>query len=89
MLDRVALAVTTNPVVKTAIEGGELSRRQPTQIQLCLWIVDWIKQKDYKTADDVQRRTKIGRKIIKRAESNRLTFGLGLNQIGMSDFDKL
>ena len=56
--------------------------RRPAQIQLCSWFVDWIKQKEYKTADDVQKRTKIGRKMIDRAASNRMTFGLGLNQIG-------
>jgi hypothetical protein len=48
--------------------------------------VDWINQKEQKTADDVKRRTNIGRKIIKQAAANRLTLGLGLNQIGKSCF---
>jgi hypothetical protein len=70
-------------VKEVTLEGGvELSRRQPTQIQLCLWFADWIKQKEHKTAGDVKRRTRIGRYLIEKAESNGWTLGLGLSQIG-------
>jgi hypothetical protein len=82
----VALAVTANPVRVVDLKTSAKSTRQPTQIQLCLWFVDWIKQKEHKTASDVKWRTKIGRKIIEKAESNGRTWGLGLNQIGMSYF---
>ncbi|KAI4671726.1 uncharacterized protein J4E78_000222 [Alternaria triticimaculans] len=88
ILDNVALAVSANPPAKQIEQEiantgvfKTTTVRRPAQIQLCSWFVDWIKQKEYKTADDVQKRTKIGRKMINRAASNRMTFGLGLNQI--------
>jgi len=96
-LDRVALAVTTNPQITTVFEAPPNHpegappptrfKRLPSQIQLCLWFVDWIKQKEQKSADDVKRRTRIGRKLINQAQANGRTWGLGLNQIGTSYFD--
>jgi hypothetical protein len=87
LIDKVALAVTANPdlgegeVVER--NGVEMDTRRPTQIQLCLWFVDWIKQKQFKLADDVQKRTKLGRVVIKLAEKN-----FGLKQIGKSSYSR-
>lgn len=75
--DFVALAVTHNPTSETRVlnkgtgewEGEE--RELPTQIQLCPWFVDWVKKKEFKTSSDVVKRTKIGRKVIQLAESNK------------------
>jgi hypothetical protein len=55
-----------------------MESRQPTQIQLCTWFVDWIKQKKFKLSDDAQRRTNVGRAMINMAEWNLF----GLTQIG-------
>jgi hypothetical protein len=81
LLDKVALAVTANPDVADPVErnGVKLDLRRPTQIQLCPWFVDWIKQKKLKLAGDVQKRTNIGRIVIKLAQKN-----FGLKQIGGS-----
>ncbi|CAN9244307.1 unnamed protein product [Alternaria alternata] len=77
-LDKVALAVTFNPETEdediTWRNGVAIESRQPTQIQLCTWFVDWIKQKKFKLSDDAQRRTNIGRAMINMAEWN--LFGL-------------
>jgi hypothetical protein len=80
-IDKVALAVTANPDLGEVVwkNGAQMDTRRPTQIQLCLWFVDWIKQKKFKLAGDVQKRTKIGRLAIKLAAKN-----IGLRQIGGS-----
>ncbi|KAF1836063.1 hypothetical protein BDW02DRAFT_629070 [Decorospora gaudefroyi] len=93
-MDRIALAVTINPVSDPVpvhdadpeteddadpetVGGRVVEYLKPTQIQLCLWFVDWVKNKEFKQGGDVQKRTKIGRFVIKLAESK----GFGLAQI--------
>ncbi|KAH7413560.1 hypothetical protein DE146DRAFT_203 [Phaeosphaeria sp. MPI-PUGE-AT-0046c] len=70
--DWVALAVTSNPMDKN-IDGMVEENRKPTQLQLCPWFIDWIKNKEYKFHRDV-RRTNIGQHVIKAAESSKYGF---------------
>jgi hypothetical protein len=72
--------VYTNWVLNDKVKGdfGEVLYNTPTQIQLCPWFVDWIRNKEYKSADDVKR-TRIGRRVVKQAEANKWP----LRQIGM------
>lgn len=74
--------MTFNPEMEdediTWRNGVAMESRQPTQIRLCTWFVDWIKQKKFKLSDDAQRRTNIGRAMINMAEWNLF----GLTQIG-------
>ena len=69
-----------NPVLDQGVirNGMPFTITQPTQIQLCPWFVDWIKDKKYKLHNDA-RRSNIGRAIIKLSESTRWGFA----QIGM------
>lgn len=48
----------------------------PTQVTICPWFVDWIKNKEFRIGDDVYR-TNIGRSVIKLSERN-----FGLKQFG-------
>jgi hypothetical protein len=66
---KIALAETANPV----LDGDD----KPTQIQLCPWFVDWIKNKNIRLGNDVAR-SNIGRLFIKLSESTRF----GFTQIG-------
>ncbi|KAF1836061.1 hypothetical protein BDW02DRAFT_596728 [Decorospora gaudefroyi] len=78
-IENIALAVTMNPEdAHPAFKNNvQLESRRPTQIQLCPWFVDWVKSKKFKLVGDVQKRTKIGRFVIKLAEWK----GFGLAQI--------
>jgi hypothetical protein len=73
-MDRVALAVTVNS------HSESQNRKPPTQIQLCLWFVDCIKDREYRLHADIKKRTKIERKLIRLAESK----GFGLSRLGTS-----
>lgn len=85
-MNRIALAITTNPKkrISPQIDDYEFL---PTQIQLCPWFVEWIKQR---RPDDItwgewagiKKKTRIGRYFISKAEDNKLLF----NQIGESIF---
>lgn len=79
MSDRVALAVTVNPNsgVEVYKNGVPINNIKPTQIELCLWFVDWIKDRKFKLHNDVAR-SNIGRAVIKLAEST----NYGFRQIG-------
>lgn len=79
-----ALAVAMNPTQsfrpinrKTGKEWY-FEKELPSQIQLCPWFVDWVKNHDYRVQADVARRAKIGRRVIELTENN-----FGLRQIGM------
>ncbi|KAF1848131.1 uncharacterized protein K460DRAFT_333868 [Cucurbitaria berberidis CBS 394.84] len=78
MMDRISLAVTVNPISDEDVlmNGVKMSPEKPTQIQLCLWFVDWIKDRRFKLHNDVAR-SNIGRAVIKLAESK----NFGLRQI--------
>ncbi|KAH3942841.1 hypothetical protein HBI56_053270 [Parastagonospora nodorum] len=71
LTDFPTLAVTYNP----EWESEDIEDKPPTQIQLCPWFVDWIKNKEYKLHNDVIR-SNFGRYVIKKAEANQ-----GLKQI--------
>ncbi|KAF2492916.1 hypothetical protein BU16DRAFT_466677 [Lophium mytilinum] len=81
--DFFALAVTRNPETSEVVSDDDIPDEElywdekPTQIQLCPWFVDWVKSKEFKTASDVKKRTKIGRVVIKLVESK----NFGLKQI--------
>lgn len=79
MSDRIALAVTVNPTSGVEAYKNEVSKsvQIPTQIQLCLWFVDWIKDRRFKLHNDAAR-SNIGRAVIKLAEST----NYGFRQIG-------
>jgi hypothetical protein len=94
-LERVALAVTDNPVWYEDPYGithpDSTHRRdlnlyvndRPTVIQLCDWFVDWIKSKEFKTSDQITKRSNIGRAIIWRVEKKGWPFRqIGRNKIG-------
>ncbi|KAF2468916.1 uncharacterized protein BDR25DRAFT_289905 [Lindgomyces ingoldianus] len=74
MDDKVALAVTVNPVLtaevfeQTESQWVYTETEKPTQIQICPWFVDWIKNHDYKLHNDVAR-SNIGRTVVKVTES--------------------
>ncbi|KAF1954803.1 hypothetical protein CC80DRAFT_416825 [Byssothecium circinans] len=76
LVGKVALAVTWNAFKNVQSynpqTGVSETRPQefPTQIQLCAWFIDWIKSKEYKLGDQVAR-TRIGRKVVKKAEGNK------------------
>ncbi|KAF1918941.1 hypothetical protein BDU57DRAFT_592946 [Ampelomyces quisqualis] len=59
IMEKVALAVTTNPTSATGFV-------QPTQIQLCPWFVQWVKDHKYKMVKDAMM-TSIGKTLIKLA----------------------
>jgi hypothetical protein len=69
--------VTWNPSGDESLHEVEEGNK-PTQIQICPWFLDWLKNRDFKLSRDVFR-TNIGRLVIKGAESDRF----GLRQIGM------
>ncbi|CAO2647427.1 Nn.00g083490.m01.CDS01 [Neocucurbitaria sp. VM-36] len=74
--EKIALAVTINPERKTGLyndNGEPLVTEESTQIQLCPWFVDWIKDRKFKLHNDVAR-SNIGRAVIKLAESNKFGF---------------
>jgi hypothetical protein len=76
--DIVTLAVTFNSQMETETVDGEYTYNDVhTQIQICPWVVDWIKSKEFKTGNDAMR-SNIGRAIIKTVESK----NFGLRQIG-------
>lgn len=79
LADKVALAVTWNPESAESLRSIPF-QNHPTQIQICPWFLDWLKNREFKLARDVFR-TNIGRLVIKGASSNRF----GLRQIGMFD----
>ncbi|QRD07406.1 hypothetical protein JI435_132000 [Parastagonospora nodorum SN15] len=75
LMETVALAVTYNAQWESE-EWDEEQREvvynyedRPTQIQICPWFIDWIKNKEYKLSNDVKR-SNIGRYIIKKVEGN-------------------
>ncbi|KAH7123540.1 hypothetical protein B0J11DRAFT_397814, partial [Dendryphion nanum] len=70
--DNLALAVTIDPETSwsTRFRRLRVDPQFSTQIQLCPWFVDWIKSKEYIMADDVRKRTKIGRLVVRAAASN-------------------
>jgi hypothetical protein len=72
----VALAVTTNPFI-TKPPDTIMETRKPTQLQLCPWFVDWLKNKEFKLHRDVLR-TNVGQHFLKAAESDKY----GFRQIG-------
>lgn len=82
-MDRVALAVTVNPAIQGDVyrNGILMSGIKPTQIQLCSWFVDWIKDRKFKLHNDAAR-SNIGRAVIKIAESK----NFGFRQIGREAF---
>jgi hypothetical protein len=69
-MDKVALAVTWNP----ELEDGTVV---PTQIQLCPWFVEWVKERKYRLQKDAMMTT-IGKTLIKL--SGKLPFSF--SQIG-------
>ncbi|KAJ4377483.1 hypothetical protein N0V83_000308 [Neocucurbitaria cava] len=73
--EKIALAVTVNPVRQSdTIKNGEVMVvNQPTQIQLCPWFVDWVKDHKLKLHNDAAR-SNIGRVVIKLAESSKFGF---------------
>lgn len=79
LADKVALAVTWNPESAESLSTVPF-QIHPTQIQICPWFIDWLKNREFKLARDVFR-TNIGRVVIKNAVSGRF----GLRQIGESD----
>jgi hypothetical protein len=79
LMDKVALAVSWNPHSAESYYGVP-AQDHPTQIQICPWFIDWLKNREFKLARDVFR-TNIGRLVIKGAVSDRF----GLRQIGMFD----
>ncbi|KAF2653293.1 hypothetical protein K491DRAFT_662135 [Lophiostoma macrostomum CBS 122681] len=82
----VALAMTENPLwnprgqddSKNPVNGRENDKiEKPTQIQLCPWFIDWIKNRKYKTADQLTKRANFGRFVINTVEKS----NFGLRQI--------
>lgn len=68
--------MTLNPERKTGrynAAGEPLVYEQSTQIQLCPWFVDWIKDHKFKLHNDAAR-SNIGRAVIKLAESKKFGF---------------
>lgn len=76
LLDKTALAVTWNPKAADDVYENPVAE-EPTQIQLCPWFIDWLKNHEFKLARDVFK-TNIGRLVINSAGSNRF----GFRQIG-------
>jgi hypothetical protein len=78
--DRVALAVAVNPKKdKVWVDNKLQPHKFATQIQLCPWFLDWLKDKKFKLHRDVKR-TNIGRLFLEGAEKKDGRFGF--RQIG-------
>jgi hypothetical protein len=79
--DKIALAVTWNAQrrVRSNEEGIPLYVDDITQLQLCPWFVEWIRDRKYKLGKDLKR-TIIGKTVIKLTESTSNKYGFA--QIG-------
>ncbi|KAF2280450.1 uncharacterized protein EI97DRAFT_455340 [Westerdykella ornata] len=50
------------------------TRRWPAQIQLCDWFVEFLKQHEMIIGEDIRLKTKIGRKVIRKASQGKWLF---------------
>lgn len=76
--EKIALAITLNPWRDVATVGDDDDNGQSvTQIQLCPWFVNWIKQRKIKLFKDGIR-AMIGKAVIKLSEKT----PFGFAQIG-------
>lgn len=86
--EKTALAITWNPIrdTKQKKENGDpILVNEMTQIQLCPWFVDWVKDRKIKLHKDAVTAI-VGKAIIKATQSTSIR--LGFAQIGIHNDSK-
>ncbi|KAH7079688.1 hypothetical protein FB567DRAFT_552087 [Paraphoma chrysanthemicola] len=78
MMDKVALAMTINPTRPTGVKnpaGDPLVVNDMTQITLCPWFVDWVKERKFKLSSDGLKQM-VAKKVIQTSQkpNSRLGF---------------
>jgi hypothetical protein len=76
---RVALAITYNAERDTGVTRNDepILPDQPTQLQICPWFVDWVKERKIKLHKEAMKTT-IGKTVINLSEKT----PFGFAQIG-------